>query len=234
MKLLSQAQLQQLKDAEIRKELIRSQEMDKQTKKSREDIAKAQTDFFDTLAKNRETWAKEEQSHLLMVKEMSDEIKKLEKRKGLTLVPIKIEQDRIDMQLKFIEKTRKELEKEKENLSILQDLLEDKLDAVGECEQDVALKEQKATAKALQIETRSSDVEAKIKALNAQIIEFMRNKELADNDLQQRWIAVKLREMAMEARKESLDRTEKALEQIRIKLNDERAVLDRAIKRISP
>jgi hypothetical protein len=234
IKLLNPTQLKQNKDAETVKEILRKQELDKETKKSRQELAKAQAEFFTTLANNRDQWAKEETEHTKRMKEMAKEINELEEKKMQALIPAKMYEDQARQLLKEAQWLLVENASKIKDNDDLREKLEDKLDELGQREQDIALKEQKGVAMRLSLESQvNASIEA-TKALNARIAEFMIRKLEEEQDIDQRMTAVVLREQSISSKEDSIKRTEAKLDLWARQLADERATLERATKRISP
>jgi hypothetical protein len=214
--------------------MLRKQELDKASDKSRKELAKTQAEFFTTLANNRDQWAKEEEEHSKRLKEMAKEIKVLEKNKEQAMIPVKMFQEQAKKQIKENAEYLVQLANKEHDLDERRDLVEDKLDELGQREQDIALNEQKQAATRLSLQTQANASIEATKALNGQIADFMARKVVIETDLDKRKTAIILQERTIESKHDSIKRTEEALRTWAKQLQDQRATLERAMKRISP
>ena len=83
MQLLKPQENKDLKSAQDLRNIIRTQEILKAEQDARLKLANAEADFNNTLAKNRDKWAKEEETHSTRVREMNTEIENLELQKQI-------------------------------------------------------------------------------------------------------------------------------------------------------
>ena len=231
MRLLSQQQVKQNKESELAKEALRIAETQKLSKKSREELAKTQAEFYNTLAKNRELWANEAEEHQRIVKEMKKEVEELQKKKEQALIPIKIYKDEVDRKMDVATILMEKAKQQKQENDALEEILEDRLDEVGQREQDVKLKEQKLLSQIQANEQQANFVIQGQKSLNQEIKEFVKQREQAFKDIDKRMTAVLLKEHTLEERMDSLKRTEETLCILAKQLEDRRGILDRREKR---
>lgn len=234
MKLLNPLQLKQNKDAEIAREILRTKDVREANEQVRKELAKSQIDFNDTLAKNRTKWAQEEKEHTERVREMTGEIEKLEEKKAQALIPVKMYEEQAKQLIKTLEERSVMLAQKEQFNDDLTERLHNKLDEVGQREQDVTLRERKATALRLELGNQLHVANERTATLNGQIRAFLEDIEIKKKDIEKRKTEVTLREQTISSKEESLKRTEKTLDDWAKKLADERATLDRIYQRENP
>jgi predicted nucleic acid-binding Zn-ribbon protein len=232
MKLLSPQQNRASKEAENVREMARTQEIQKAAQKARLELSKAEADFKENLSKFKEVWALEEKNHSDRIKEMSKEVDQLEKRKQQALIPISIYKESANKVMQEARQLYDEARQKDEEIAKLREKLEDKLDAVGEREQDMAELGQKLALQRVSIENEGIILAEKTKGLNEQIVAFLAKAESREKELKDRETKIVLQEQTIKAERDSLKRTEKGLEEWAIRLADERGTLERERKRM--
>ena len=208
MKLLTLNQIKEKKDEQIQRDILRTKELDKASEQARLNLAKAEADFNATLAKNRTLWANEEHEHSERIKEMSSEIQVLEKRKEIALEPVYLLQNKLEKRLNDIDVTSTQLKEKEAYNEDLRSKLEDKLDEVGEREQDVLRETQILEGKKESLEIQSEQTKQGIKRLNDTISTFLTTKEAEENRLDQIKIDLALQKQNTDNFKLSLERKE--------------------------
>ena len=236
MKLLSPLQTQQNKEAERQRDILRAQDIEIALKKNREELAKSQADFFNTLAMNRKKWEEEEQEHRKVLKERENEIEILEKKKQQALIPVKIYEDQAKQMMKEVQWYLVEVSNKEKYNDELRENLEDKLDNVGQREVDVQEVEKRLNIRKEGIESQSLAVKTAQKELNGKMVAWINKYEIEAKELDRKRIELTLQERSLEANRESIKKTEDELRVWAKQLQDERGVLDREYQRrkISP
>lgn len=228
MRLLTPQASSDAKNQEVAREIIRTQEVERVAKDTRIRLAQAEADFSSTLAKQRERWAHDEEEHLLRVKEMEAEIDALEAKKLNALIPLGIIKDgvydRMDDAVGFLATLRK---REIDN-DTLTERLEDKLDEVGEREQTVLLREQKAGLREEGVERQRQATVNGSARLIKDMEEFAVKMIKEQKDADEKRDNIILQEQSLKAKDILLQRNEKALNDLDRKLQDERETLNRA------
>jgi hypothetical protein len=232
MKLLSQTQVQQNKDAERYRDSIRTQEVQKALQKSHEELAKAQKEFYTTMAENSLKWSLEEADHTARVREMKSEIELLEARKKEALTPIKLYEERAARIFKEAEDKEYRVEVKEREVDELRERLEDKLDEVGQREVDANRRDKELDLRERGIEAQARQTMDSSHNLTQQMDIWLMKQEREQKELNDKAIALIMQERSIEANRESLKRTEQRLSDWEKKLGDERATLERAFKRI--
>ncbi len=228
MKLLSPTQLNDGKAAQTTREIFRIKELDAASDKARKNLANAEADFNATLAKNRTQWAIEEEDHAKRLLAMKDEIDKLEAKRLNALIPIGIikkgAEDRMEEATIFLAQLRQR----EEHAEDLRELLEDKLDKVGQFEQDLIIKDQQLESKRLGLIEQANLVTEGIQQLNQETLEFGLTRTKAEANIHERKTSLALLEATLVAKQDTQRRTGKALEALATRLADERIILQKA------
>lgn len=210
------------------REVLRTQEVNKASQKARLDLANAEAEFQATLARNLILWAEQEEEHQKRVEERKVEINKLEVRKLNMLVPFGILKEGTDDRMKNAEKFLKELVDREENVEILTEKLENRLDEIGQKDQDLRQKERALALKEEGIKRQSESIILGNKRLSKEIADFAKIKDEAEKDIDRRKTDIFLMEQTLNARDKTLKRTDKELSNLAKRLEDERGTLGRA------
>jgi hypothetical protein len=234
MKLLSPSVIKQGQSQQTEREILRTQEVQKIADKTRKELANSEADFRQALLGQRARWEREEQDHTKRVNEAVEEIKVLESRKAQALIPIEVYKKQAETLMQEAQDGLRLVQGRELEAEELLDTLQDKLDAVGQREQDSIIKEKRLFIKEEAIKSQETLTSNKSEELTRAWIDFNKDKELAEFDIRDRKTALFLRDRSQEAREDALNRQEQELKDWSIKLKDERDTLDRAFARISP
>jgi hypothetical protein len=236
MKLLSPKELNAAKESNKVKEILRVKELEEESDKVRKELANAEADFNSSLARNRNKWANEEQEHTKRVNEREQELKILEEKRLELLVPVDIitkgAKNRLEEANKFLE-TLREREAKAEELS---EILQDKLDEVGEREQDVIKTSQELLIRSQSVDLQSRQVKNSVEDLNASRAEFAQIRKDAETDIQKRKVALFLAEQSVVDREIVIAEKYKDLEIRELQLADRQktlAIAYREMERLS-
>lgn len=228
MKLLSPQVNRDLKGQEMAREVLRTQEIKKASEQARKDLARSEADFSLTLAGQRLRWAQEEKEHEKRKAEMSAEINTLEAKKLNALIPIGIikkgAEDRMQEAVNYLA----ELKKREEYNNDLTERLEDKLDTVGQIEQDNKKESRRLSLLKEGIDRQAQITRENSERLTKEMAQFALERSQAEKDIDERKTAIFLQQTSLEAKAKQLDRTEKTLDVLALQLKDERGTLDRA------
>lgn len=211
---------------------MRTQEIEKAAAKARVNLANAEAEFKEKLARNRSQWADEEEAHFKRVKEMTEEINALEARRKNALVPVEHIKRQVEAELKEAQGMSAELKARIEKNDQLTELLEDKLDAAGQQLMDNQQKGKLLEAKELSLKQQSDNTVAAVKDLNKKMTEFVRYQEVENKKLDARKTELVLIERSLIAKDERQKITAQELEKIRLKLLDDRVSLEEAWKEL--
>ena len=228
MKQLSLATTNDLKAQEQARDLIRAEEIREITKEINIGRANADADFQATLARNRTVWAQEELDHQRRKIEMDKEISKLEAERLSLLIPIGIigkgAGSRMEEAVNFLASLK---EREK-NVDELTELLQDKLDSVGEREETVRTREQRVELKEMGVKNQYESTIEGSKALSKEIKDFAVIRGKAEKEIGDKKETLTLKEKTLNSREASLVAREKSLNDTDRQLKDERGTLARA------
>ena len=228
MQLLKPQQNKDLKSEQDLRNIIRTQEILKAEQDARLKLANAEADFNNTLAKNREKWALEEEEHYKRAREMDTEIKNLELQKLNMLVPFDILKDGVYSDMKDAENFLISLRNREEYAEDLTEKLQDKLDDVGAREQDLKRKTFEIQIKEEGLKQQATNTIIGTERLNKELSDFAVYKRDTEDLLVQKLKAIDDREFSLAGRELDLEKREKDVNDRNIRLADERGVLDRA------
>lgn len=228
MKLLSPLQNKDLKENQTVRELLRTQEVNKASEIARKNLAKAEADFQDTLARNLLKWEEEEEEHFKRVQEMKVEINGLEAKRLNSLIPLGILEEGVDDRMQDAVTFLANLRLREENAEDLTERLENKLDEVGQKDQDLKKKERQLLLREEGIERQTESTVLGAKRLSEEMTKITQMRSEATEELNEREKEVYLKERSNLSREESLKRTDKSLNDLAIQLAGERETLARA------
>ena len=194
-------------------------------------MAEAEADFASVLARHRITWAEEEREHDERMRQMQKEVSVLEDRKKQALIPLEIYKVQADTLLKEAQEAlQRTKEKELKNEEIAE-LLQDRLDEVGEKESDVQSLESRLLSKQKGIEDQAEQVKAASQQLVYDQQSFYEIRDKQQKEILERRKEIQIAEITVNAKIEKIKRDIEAMRIYDIQLKDERATLDRIKQR---
>lgn len=232
MKLLQPAQVKDLKSQEVVKQILRAKEVEEIVNKNNLKLAKSEMDFNMALARYRTAWEEEEREHKEAVKIREKEIEELELKRQKALTPIQLEVQRNNELIKETKLKWQEVKEKEQKVEEIIELLQDKLDIVSERETIVEKieKEQENKQKSINIQNDMSKRGAEL--LTKQIADFKLKQSIAEQNLASKEKDLRIIEINLDAKAEKNKRDIEAIEKERIRLNDMRATLERAMRRL--
>jgi hypothetical protein len=228
LQLLKPQQNKDLKSEQDLRNIIRTQEILKAEQEARLKLANAEADFNNTLAKNREKWALEEEYHEKRVREQKQEVDHLEAQRLNALIPIDNLKASAEEQLNDAEQYAKKLREKEEYNDDLTEKLQDKLDRVGQKDQDLKQKELELKIREEGIERQSQNTIIGTEKLNNELMAFSAYKEKEETILQQKRLLADRTEESLAIREAELIKKTKEVNDRAVRLADERGVLQRA------
>lgn len=142
MKLLPTFAIKEKQEEEQLRKILRAQEINDLARRTDAELARTQADFNTALAQNRAKWALEEEEHAQRVKDMTQEIDALERRKTDALTPLKLYKDEADKLLADAKDIVTRATQKEAQADYLQEKLEEKLSEVEDRENDLRKREQ--------------------------------------------------------------------------------------------
>lgn len=236
MRLLSPTQNKDLKEQETLRQILRAQELNKETKLLRENLAKADAEFAASLKRKNEIWQKEELELNKKKRELEHKIASLETREAYLRLPI----EQLEAQAKFHMEQAKDKEKEvkerEEANELIAEELQDKLDKVGQKEQDLKVRNSKLDNREMGIEAQKTQTIEGIRKLNEEMAKFEDYKEKEEKKIDERKTALVLWDRSLQAEREKIKRTNEAFDKLAKKLASDREALQSGfdeLKRLS-
>jgi len=232
MKLFAPAEIKSKKDAEERLAAIRSGELLDLAQKSRQHLNETEKQFSETLEANKLEWEEENRKYREEKEKLSAEIKTLQAAREEALKPI----DKLRLE---IEKAAKELDRESGNARLRESEAEElkarllqKIEKLTEREEIVKDAENDLSFKILSVKEQTRLMEERRKQLNEEVKEFLDKRAVAVKSLNQREVNLILRERSVEAAQAAILQKENETADEKIRLEDERRTLERAMKRL--
>lgn len=232
MRLLTPSATKDTEAQETARRVLRAQELDNLEKDIRIRTAKAEADFNSTVSRQKMYWAGEEASHAERRREMKKEVDDLEVKKLNSLVPFGILKEGADNRMEEAESFIQGLRDREDRVVELTEMLEDKLDAVGEHEQNLRQEREVFDIQRKGLEDQRSSMASQSQQLTESIGLFNANQEKYERDIEERKASLYLQDRALQAKSEELDKKEETLRGLETRLHDERGVLDRAWKEL--
>jgi len=232
MKLLTPKEHTDLRGQELSRELLRTQEIKNLAKREESNLAKAQMEFSQMMAGQQARWAMEEDEHTKRKLEMQREIDKMEQQKLNALVPFDILKVGTDEKMEETATFIAKLRIREENVEDLTERLQDKLDEVGEKEQDLKKLDRKLQFERIGIENQKQTTSDNAKALSEEMKSFAIKRAEEEKDIKERKEALFLQDTNLNALQGRLEAKERELDKFAIRLRDERGVLDRAFQEV--
>lgn len=231
MKLLSPVARKDKEQEEITRKILRIQEVEELTKKVNAQLSRAQADFSDVLARNKEKWAIEEEEHFNRIKDMTKEVEALENRKKDALIPIEMYKKEVDKVMGEAQEIIKKAKEKEENADFLTEKLEEKLTELGDREQNIIKEEQRIEIAREGIKTQQESTREGIKRLSEEMVKFHEKQQFDEENIADRKKELALAEISINAKLNKYTRDIEALKVWDKQLHDERQTLDREYAR---
>lgn len=226
MKLLPPQQRKALKDQEVLRDILRSQEMDKISDNARKNLAKAEADFDASMLSQQRTWEEASANHMAQVAKETAELEALEHKRAIAMQPIQKVRDEATKLLAEVKEFKAKTDIQATANEDTAEILQDKLDDVGAREQDVAREKAKLDNRQKGIEDQAFQVGVSVKELGRLMRKFEDYKTGELKNLDERKTALSLWDISLQAKEEKQKRTDKALFDKEKRLADERQSLE--------
>lgn len=228
MKLLTPSATQDTANQQTSSHILRIQELRKLESDFRIKVAKAEEEFNLTLAKNRKVWEDEESSHTERKKEMEREMAELEVKKLELLVPFDILKEGADGRMKDAKGFLEGLRKRESEVEERSELLEDKLDTIGEREESAKQLESALNLKKISLDSYAKSIKEQADRLTSEMTSFYAQKTKDEELIKDKTEALALKENELIAREKIDNERGRELAAREIRVADERRVLDDA------
>lgn len=211
---------------------MRTKELAETERRARLALANAEAEFNTVMAKNQASWAVIEEKHQKRVAEMGKEIEKLENKRLNALIPVKIIAEATEGRLKSASEYVSELKQREEKINETQELLEDKLDEVGQIKEDILKQESKLKLREEGLQRQTANQNILNKQLSVDLALFNANVKKVNKELDDKKTALILQEQSLKAKEMTIKRTDRALLDKERLLASERQTLDAAWKEL--
>lgn len=233
MKLLQPKQYQQSKEKEDAIKRIRTAEITKEYEDKLRFFNILNADFEKALEAQKDTYAKEKESHALWRSDKEAEVKELEARKKASLLPIVerenaviLKEERLREGLQLLEEAKSELEEEKE-------LMYRRLGEIGEREVEVRKAQDMLVARKSGIDAQAESIKAQSKQLSKTLEELANASSEREREYSTRKTILDSRDDALDMKDKRLLGKEKDLEDRERALTDRYQTLERTITRLN-
>jgi len=233
MKLLSPIAVKDVRGQELARDVLRIKETKDELQRVSQQLANAQADFNVSLARNRETWANEEQEHSKRLTEMTKEVEFIEERKKQALIPINMYKSEADKIMSDALEYKKSLDAKEEQIENTIELLESKLTDVADREQKVSLVEKKQKVAQEGILKQQEATRNGTQLLSEQIAQFHVKQQEDDKLWNKRKRELDLKEINLEVREEKNIREIGAIRVREAQVQDMRETLEREYVRLN-
>jgi len=142
VKLLSRVEARSAQETEVRRHAARLVEVAEALKEQQIALNAAEEAFNKRLEEQRASWEAEEEGHRQDIARLKEEVRMLEERRRDALIPVEIERSKADALVKEAAEHLAAARTAMSDAQKLQELLEDRLDEVGQREQDVQGREE--------------------------------------------------------------------------------------------
>lgn len=192
---------------------------------------KAELEFQVSLARFRKEWADEQEKHLAWKKETETDIRSLEEKRRVLLVPVSELESKAKKKNEEADERLKELKKKELDIEETKGMLEDRLDDVGAREQDVERKEKELKSKEEGIALSAQELLGERETFNKTVADFESSSKQRNLELSEKAKDIFLRERSVESREQALFGRENDLRKKERQLEDQRHTLEREIAR---
>jgi hypothetical protein len=179
MKILSASEIKQASESERVKDITRTETTKKALAEVQRQLDESEAKFEVALANQRSRWANEEETATRKVLSLAEEIKNLEEKKRLALIPIEREKEiahnlfiQAESTLQEAKETAKKAEESLQHNQELEVILQEKIDGLSEREnkldyrdRNLVLREEAAIAEREQIKKLSQELSIKLTKL---------------------------------------------------------------------
>ena len=228
MHLLEPKQVQDQLRSEEAYRITRIGQLRDQEAKLRKDLIEAEAEFQRTLVKNRTDWEKEYEAHAREVKRMAAETEEAKARLLSFAVPYDILKEGDEGRIKKAKELLSLVQKQKSDNEERAELLQDKLEEVGDRELRVSDREGLVQAKEKHLELRAEKASQVDSNLAKAVADFNAKSEAKRQELKKRENSVEIAEKNIESQLKGIKAKESDFEAKERRLRDERGVLERA------
>lgn len=183
MKLLQPKQHQQNKEKEDAVKRIRTAELQREYEEKLRLLNILTTDFEEALEAQKDTYAKEKESHLIWRQSMEEEVKTLEARRASALLPIQQDTEELYTGKEEFVDWMKLLTEKSEELENLRERLYARLAEVGERETMATTVEETLKSRQIGIDAQAATVRSQATALSKALEQFARDTSEKNKDL---------------------------------------------------
>ncbi len=208
----------------------RISELDNLLLRKRKELETINSDFENVLKRQGERLDKQELEFNLKVEKLKLEVKDLEERKKIALVPLDSKWKEIEQADKLVKQTAYEVAQELEDIAERQELLEDRLTEVADRELNAKELAKKQLSKQKGIDQQAEQIKLQAKSLNDLVIKT--NLEFKEKEKRLKLIETKLlsREKVVTEKENGFKQREKELDDRDRQIRDRYQTLEQTLK----
>lgn len=234
MKLLSPTAVKDLTSEQLARDVIRAEETGEVIKEMNAAHAKAEADFSATLAAHQARWEEEERQHVQEVATRLAEVEGLEARRKQALEPIEFRDAHSRELFEEAQTVLASARAKEEKCGETQEILESRLDEVGEREITLRVNGERLESRKKGTERQEEATQAGSRRLSEEIQEFYTQRTSQEADLAERRKNLDAREASLVLREKRINDDSEALRLKEISLEDQRMTLQREFNRLKP
>ena len=229
MKLFTTEEIKSSKATELARDIRRTQDIKETLDKERTSLNNIKAEFDKTLANQRVQWITEEETALLKIKALNEEVEKLNRARELSLIPIDIERKRVDNVLMEANEALSLATNKQKYADEMVENLQDRLDEVSENEQALKQREEHLFAREKGCEAQEKATKANAEALTVQVQSWIADVTKKDAELQERKTAIELQEITLNERVLDLEAREQQITKDKSLIYSQRMALKAAL-----
>ena len=229
MKLFSPTEIAASKATELARDVMRTQDIKKALDSARDTLNNTKAEFDMTLANQRVKWLKEEEVALNKIKDLQHEIEQLTKVRERSLIPIEIEQKRVDNILMEANELNTRATNKQKYADEMAEKLQDRLDEVSEKEEALEQRETHLFARETGSKLQEEAIKRNSQELTKQMQDWITETTIKEAKLQEQRIAIELREITIKEKELDIADREAQIEKEKSLIYSQRMALKAAL-----
>ncbi len=232
MKLFSTEEIKSSKATELARDIRRTSEIKEALDKARTELNDANAEFDSVLANQRVKWAKEQESAMVVIKDLQMEIDQLQRVRQQLLIPIDLEKKRADnivIEANVLMTAAIDKQKYADEMA---EKLQDHLDEVGEKDEALEQREKRLFVKEEGLKEQAKITKQNSEQVTLQMQTFISEMEAKENNFNTRKRQLDLLEVNIIARDKINSERERYLNERERQINDKYETLLRTQKRL--
>ncbi len=221
MRLLSGPQGKSRKELENINQEIRSLELDGVIKSKRKEISDLDRELVSSLSQIGSERYEEEKQWKEKIRILTEEVDNLERRKSIALVPLEKREQEVETKDSVLSRREENILIKESDMERTREILQDRLDAISEREQDATDYSVKLNSREFAIQFQEKEIQGRMAALTEILKESLSDILIAQTEEARRKAVLKGRDVSIKEREEHVRQQEASF------ANREKAIVDR-------